>query len=60
MSVWRQSGLRAIICEGGLVTQVYTHVVSSPSTSACPEESGGVIVTPLIINLSEDPCHQSN
>jgi len=43
----RQSGPRAIRCEGGVVTQVYTHVVSPSPPSACPEESGGVIVTPL-------------
>jgi len=48
MLACRQSGPRAIICEGGGVTQVYTHVVSLPSPSACPEESGGVIVTPLM------------
>jgi len=44
----QQSGPRAIKCEGGVVTQVYTHVVSSPPPLAYPEESGGVIVTPLL------------
>jgi len=43
----RQSGPRAIRCAGGVVTQVYTHVVLLSPPSACPEESGGVILTPL-------------
>jgi len=43
----RQSGPRAIRCAGGVVTQVYTHVVSPSPPSACPEDSGGIIVTPL-------------
>ena len=48
MLVCRLSGPRAIICEGEVVTQVYTHVVSGPSLSSWPEESGVVIVTPLV------------
>jgi len=46
----RLSGPRAIIREGGIVTQVYTHVVSRPSLSSWAEDSGGlgVIVTPLV------------